>query len=167
MTASHNDPHVRNTTSWQHHHKVTSKDASARVAEAHAARQKNCGGANVVRSRQIDFDAVPLGTYLNTGRPAQAGLRFNRFCYDLRDPTNRGAFQNDPEACMASHALNPEDRALVRDRDWLGLIRRGANVFVLLRLAQLCGDGLVETGARMRGETVEQYLASRRGLKGS
>lgn len=119
-----------------------------------------------MRSRQIDFDAVPSGTYLNTGEPAQGALRFNRFCYDLRDPDNRAEFQNDPEACMTRHALDPLDRALVRERDWLGLIRRGANVFVLLRLAQLCGDGLVETGAQMRGETVEQYLVSRRDLKG-
>jgi protocatechuate 4,5-dioxygenase alpha subunit len=120
-----------------------------------------------VRSRQIDFDAVPAGTYLNSGQPAQAGLHFNRFCYDLRHPANRDAFQNDPEACMARHGLDPEDRALIRHRDWLGLIRRGANVFVLLRLAQLCGDGLVETGAQMRGETVEEYLASRRNQKGT
>jgi hypothetical protein len=67
---------------------------------------------------------------------------------------------------MAQHGLTPEDRALVQQRDWLGLVRRGGNVFVLLRLAQLCGDGLIETGAQMRGETVEHYLASRSGQKG-
>jgi hypothetical protein len=128
---------------------------------------KIAGRPNVVRSRQIDFDAVPPGTYLNTGKPAQGALRFNRFCYDLRNPANRAKFQNDPEASMTRHTLDLVDRALIRERDWLGLIRRGANVFVLLRLAQLCGDGLVETGAQMRGESVEQYLASRRGPKGS
>ncbi len=120
-----------------------------------------------MRSRQIDFAALPSGTYLNTGHAAGAGMRLNRFCYGLREPGNREAFRCDPEVCMAQHGLNPEDRALVRQRDWLGLIRRGGNVFVLLRLAQLCGDGLIETGAQMRGETVEQYLASRSDQKGS
>jgi protocatechuate 4,5-dioxygenase, alpha chain len=115
-----------------------------------------------VRSRQIDFDAVPSGTYLNSGELARGGLVLNWFCYELRHPANRADFRADPEACMARHGLDPEDRALIRDRDWLRLIRHGANVFVLLRLAQLCGEGLIETGARMRGETVEQYLASRR-----
>jgi protocatechuate 4,5-dioxygenase alpha chain len=120
-----------------------------------------------VRSRQIDFAALPSGTYLNTGHAAGAGMRLNRFCYGLREPGNREAFRRDPEVCMAQYELNPEDRGLIRQRDWLGLVRRGGNVFVLLRLAQLCGDGLIETGAQMRGETVEQYLASRSDQKGS
>jgi len=114
-----------------------------------------------MHSKQIDFDALPLGTYINSGAAAQAGLRINRFCYDLRSPENRAAFTADREAAMAAAGLDPVERQLIRDKDWLGLIKRGANVFVLMRLSQLCGDGLTETGAQMRGETLEQYLASR------
>ncbi len=111
--------------------------------------------------RQIDADQLPAGTYLNSGEAASRGLKFNRFCYDLRMVGKREAFADDPEAAMDRYGIDPEDRALVRARDWLGLIKRGANVFPLLRLAQLCGDGLIATGAQMRGETVEQYLATR------
>ena len=114
-----------------------------------------------MHSRQLDMDALPAGTYLNTGEAARNGLTINRFCYDLRHPENRAAFTENPEACMEKANLVPEDRVLIRKRDWLGLVRRGANVFVLLRLAQLCGDGLTETGAQMRGETLAEYLASR------
>jgi protocatechuate 4,5-dioxygenase alpha chain len=136
--------------------------------QEHTLRVTRIAGREaVVQSRQIDLDAVPFGTYLNTGRAARAGLRLNRFCYGLREPANREAFRGDPDACMAKHGLDPEDRALICQRDWLGLVRRGGNVFVLLRLARLCGDGLIETGAQMRGETVEQYLASRGDQKGS
>jgi protocatechuate 4,5-dioxygenase alpha subunit len=120
----------------------------------------------MISSRQIDPDALPEGTYLNSGEAARRGLKINRFCYDLRRPENRAAFEADAEACMERYALDPEDRALIRQKDWLGLIKRGANVFVLLRLAQLCGDGLIATGAQMRGETVEQYLATRKLGKG-
>lgn len=112
-------------------------------------------------SRQLDPDRLPAGTYLNTGAAASRTLRFNRFCYDLRHPENRESFRADPEAAMERYGLDPEERALVRARDWLGLVQRGANVFPLLRLSQLCGDGLAATGARMRGETLEQYLAGR------
>lgn len=62
---------------------------------------------------------------------------------------------------MARYGLEEADRALIRQKDWLALIKRGANLFPLLRLAQLCGDGLIATGAQMRGETVEQYLPTR------
>ncbi len=112
-------------------------------------------------SRQLDLGRPPTGTYLNSGDLATKGRRINRFCYDLREPANRAAFEADAEAAMERAALDPEDRALIRARDWLGLVQRGANVFVLLRLSQLCGDGLAATGAQMRGETLEQYMASR------
>lgn len=122
--------------------------------------------STTMRTRQIDEAALPHGTYLNSGAAARAGMKVNRFCYDLRDPANRAAFSSDPEAAMERYALAEEDRALIRAKDWLGLIKRGANVFVLLRLAQLCGDGLVAVGAQMRGETPEQYLATRNIGKG-
>ena len=111
--------------------------------------------------RQIDPEKLPSGTYLNTGEAANRGLRINRLCYDLKDPANRAAFEADPEAQMARYDLDEEDRRLIRARDWLGLVKRGANVFPLLRLSQLCGDGLAGTGAQMRGQTLEQYLATR------
>jgi hypothetical protein len=112
-------------------------------------------------SRQLDLSAPPTGTYLNTGAAAQSGLRVNRFCYDLKDPANRAAWEADPEALMERYQLAEEDKVLIRAYDWLGLVQRGANVFPLLRLSQLCGFGLAGTGAQMRGETLEQYLSTR------
>jgi protocatechuate 4,5-dioxygenase alpha subunit len=112
-------------------------------------------------TQQLDLDRLPPGTYLNTGRAAQQGFKLNRFCYELRDPKNREAFTADAEALMERYGLAEEDRALIRAHDWLGLVRRGANMFPLLRLSQLCGFGLSGTGAQMRGETLEEYLASR------
>jgi protocatechuate 4,5-dioxygenase alpha subunit len=118
-------------------------------------------GTHLMSSRQLDVERLPAGTYLNTGSAATKGLRFNRFCYELRRKENRDAFLADPDACMLACGLADEQRALVHARDWIGLVRQGANVFVLLRLANLCGHNLTETGAQMRGETLEQYLASR------
>jgi protocatechuate 4,5-dioxygenase alpha chain len=111
--------------------------------------------------RQIDPDRLPHGTYLNTGQNAMQGLKVNRLCYDLRKQSERDAFLADPEARMQHYELAEADRELIRVRDWLGLVKRGANVFPLLRLSQLCGDGLAGTGAQMRGQTLEDYLATR------
>ena len=110
---------------------------------------------------ELDPDTLPAGTYLNTGDAARQGFRLNRFCYDLRDPANRAAWQHDPEALLDRYAIDEADRALIRAHDWLGLVRRGANVFPLLRLSQLCGFGLAGTGAQMRGQTLEEYLSTR------
>jgi protocatechuate 4,5-dioxygenase alpha subunit len=111
--------------------------------------------------KQVDLDHPPAGTYFNTGAAARRGLRLNRFCYDLRHPTNREAYRADREALMDKYGLTEEERRLVRAGDWLGLVRYGANLFVILRLADLHGDGLTAVGAQMRGQSVEEYLATR------
>lgn len=111
--------------------------------------------------RQVDLDHPPAGTYYNTGDAARRGFRLNRFCYDFRYPANRDAYRSDAEAHMNSYGLIEEERRLVRAGDWLGLIHYGVNLFVLLRLAELQGDGLTAVGARMRGQSVADYLASR------
>ena len=111
--------------------------------------------------RQLDLDAQLPGTYPNTSERAQMGLKLNRFCYDLRLPENRALYKSDPDGQMERYALDEEDRRLIRAKDWLGLVRRGGNVFPLLRLAQMHGDNLEAVAAQMRGETVEEYMASR------
>jgi hypothetical protein len=111
--------------------------------------------------RQLDLAALPAGTYANTGQAARDGRAVNRFCYDLKEPGNRRAFLDDPEAEMERCGLAPEIRQLIREHDWLGLIQRGANIFPLIRLSMLCGDNLEATGAQMRGESLEEYLTSR------
>ncbi|MFM2128622.1 MAG: hypothetical protein RL477_168 [Pseudomonadota bacterium] len=111
--------------------------------------------------KQVDLERPPAGTYYNTGAAARRGYRLNRFCYDFRYPANRDAYRADAEALMARYGLNDGEKCLVRAGDWLGLVRYGANVFVVLRLAELHGDGLTAVGAKMRGQTVEEYLSSR------
>ena len=60
-------------------------------------------------SRQLDLDALPPGTYANTGELAQNGLKLNRFCYDLRRPENRAAYKADPDGQMALYAVEAAD----------------------------------------------------------
>ena len=115
-----------------------------------------------MKSRQIDPERLPPGTYLNTGEAASRGLAINRFCYDLKRPENRERYKADPDGEMERYGNDPVDRDLIRAKDWLALVKRGANVFVLLRLSLMHGDSLTATGAQMRGETVEEYLASRK-----
>lgn len=110
---------------------------------------------------QVDLDHPPAGTYFNTGAAARRGFRLNRFCYDLRYPANRDAYRADAQALMDKYGLSEPEQKLVRAGDWIGLVRYGANLFVILRLAELHGDGLTAVGAQMRGQSVEDYLASR------
>jgi protocatechuate 4,5-dioxygenase, alpha chain len=89
------------------------------------------------------------------------GLRLNRMCNALSRPENRDAYKQDEEAFMARFGLTEEEKRLVRARDFGGLLEAGANIYFLLKLGVVTGNGLYVMGAKMRGETYEQFLATR------
>lgn len=89
------------------------------------------------------------------------GLRINRMCNALSQAANREAFKRDEEAFMAAWGLTEEEKQLVRERDFSGLLAAGGNIYFLLKLGVVTGNGLYMMGARMRGESYEQFLATR------
>ena len=89
------------------------------------------------------------------------GYRINKMCNALSDAGNRVAFQRDEEAFMAAHGLNDAEKQLVRQRDFSGLLAAGGNIYFLLKLGVVTGNGLYKMGAKMRGESYEQFLATR------
>jgi len=52
------------------------------------------------------------------------------------------------------------DRAVVA-RDWLKLIHLGANSYILMKIGATIGIGHYHQGAQERGETYEEFLATR------
>ena len=111
---------------------------------------------------QIDPARLPAGCYPLTGQIAGRGYRLNAFCHDLIDPVKRAAFATDADAEMHSAGLTDEEMQLVKMRDWLAMVRYGASPFLVFRLSGVFGVGLAATGAQMRGETLEQFMQTRR-----
>jgi len=101
------------------------------------------------------------GTYLFTLEKSGKALRLNRFLRGLIVPENRGLFRGDAEKAMEKAGLSAEEKKLVRDRDWAGLIRYGASFFCLEKLARVSGVSNPEIVAAMRGETLEEFLKTR------
>ncbi len=89
------------------------------------------------------------------------GYRINKMCNALSESPNRDAYQQDEEAFMAKYGLTEEEKHLVRARDFSGLLAAGGNIYFLLKLGVVTGNGLYYMGAKMRGETYEQFLATR------
>lgn len=89
------------------------------------------------------------------------GYRINKMCNALSQAANREAFQRDEEAFMTAFQLTGEEKQLVRARDFSGLLAAGGNIYFLLKLGVVTGNGLYKMGAKMRGESYEQFLATR------
>jgi len=102
------------------------------------------------------------GTYLFDLQRSAKGLRLNRFLHDLIYPARRQLFKDDPEAAFDQAKLTEEERRMVRELDWRAMIRYGASFFCLEKLGRVKGVSNPEMVAHMRGETLEEFLKTRR-----
>jgi len=94
-------------------------------------------------------------------RLSRRGYRLNKLCGSLCSPANREEFKRDEETYMAKFNLDEREKSLIRSRDFQGLIDAGTNIYFLLKIGAVTGNGLYKMGAQMRGESYEQFLASR------
>ena len=90
------------------------------------------------------------------------GLRLNRFLHDFTIPEKREFFKKDPEEAMRQANLSQEEKQMVRNLDWRALMDHGASFFCLEKLARAKGVSNPEMVAAVRGETLEQFLKTRR-----
>jgi gallate dioxygenase len=88
------------------------------------------------------------------------GLRLNRFLHDLVIPEKRELFLREPEKAL--EALSEDEKDMVRRLDWKALQDCGASFFCLEKLARVKGVSNPEMVAAFRGETLEQFLKTRR-----
>jgi gallate dioxygenase len=102
------------------------------------------------------------GTYPFTQARSHANLRLNSFLHDLVKPAHRARFVNDFDALADEHGLSAEEKALIASRQWIQMIRRGVSFFVLEKMAAVLGVSNPAVYAAFRGETLEQFLATRK-----
>ena len=88
------------------------------------------------------------------------GLRLNRFLHSLTRREMREMFLQDPNVAMKS--LTPQERDMVTRLDWKAMQDYGASFFCLEKLARTKGVSNPEMVAHFRGETLEQFLKTRR-----
>jgi protocatechuate 4,5-dioxygenase alpha subunit len=94
-------------------------------------------------------------------RASRRGYRLNRMCGSLCSPANREAFKRDEQAYMTKFQLSEAEKDLIRKRDFAALIHAGLNIYFMLKLGAVTGNSLYRMGAQMRGESYEDFLASR------
>lgn len=102
------------------------------------------------------------GTYAFDIRTSNRTLNLNRFLWKMIGQDWRDRYQADPEAVMQEAELNDTEKDLLRKQDWLGLVKHGANFFVLEKFARVAHKTNLEVYASMRGETFEEFMQTRR-----
>ena len=102
------------------------------------------------------------GTYLFDIRKSNHALKLNRFFWEMIRADRRDSYAADEEAAMNAAGLSDEEKALVRNQDWLGLVRYGVSFFVIEKFARVVRKTNLEVYAMMRGESLEDFMKTRR-----
>ena len=81
-----------------------------------------------------DYSDIP-GTYVFDPEHSRQGYHLNMFCMSLNKEANREQFRRDESAYLDAFPMSPEQRDAVLQRDWIGLLRLGGNIYYTFKLA--------------------------------
>lgn len=106
--------------------------------------------------KKHDYENIP-GTYVFDGKTSHASYPLNKLFYSFNEEDNRKAFADDPAAYADKFGLSPEQKDALLAGDFLGLLKMGANVYYLAKLAIPSGVSVQDAGAAFHGITTDEF----------
>lgn len=103
-----------------------------------------------------EFEDIP-GTYLFNSDRSREGYHLNMFCMSLSKAENREAFRADEATYLDRFPLTDEQRRTILERDWLGMIKAGGNIYYTAKLGATDGKSFQYIAGKMCGMTGEEY----------
>jgi protocatechuate 4,5-dioxygenase, alpha chain len=105
-----------------------------------------------------DYDDIP-GTYVFDGKHAHGAYPLNKLLFSFNDAANRARFGLDPAAYCDTYAVSGRYKDLVLKEDFLGMLRAGANIYYLAKMAVPRGVSVQDAGARFQGIPTREFQA--------
>ena len=103
-----------------------------------------------------DYDDIP-GTYVYDARRGREGYALNMFCMSLNKSENRARFKAGEARYLEAFSLTAEQRRCVLERDWLGMLRVGGNIYYTIKIAFCDGLTFQDVAGMMSGVPKEAY----------
>jgi len=108
--------------------------------------------------RTHEYDRIP-GTYVFNGENAHRAYALNRLLFSFNQATNRQEFAWNESDYADRFGLNAEQKAALLNRDFLKMIRLGANIYYVAKLAIPSGVSVQDAGAAFQGITTQEFKA--------
>ncbi|MCI5074580.1 protocatechuate 4,5-dioxygenase subunit alpha [Oricola sp.] len=105
----------------------------------------------------FDYHIDIPGTTIFDGKQAMKGYALNKMCYSFNKKDNRDEFVADEEAYMEKFGLNDQQKQAIRDRNVLGLIEAGGNIYYLAKFAGIFKLSVQDVGGLQTGRTTEEF----------
>jgi protocatechuate 4,5-dioxygenase alpha chain len=105
-----------------------------------------------------DYEDIP-GTYVFDGKHAHGAYPLNKLLFSFNDENHRNEFDRDPAAYCDKYGVTGKYKELVLTKDFLGMLRAGANIYYLAKMAIPRGTSVQDAGARFQGITTKEFQA--------
>jgi protocatechuate 4,5-dioxygenase, alpha chain len=103
-----------------------------------------------------EYDDIP-GTYVYDAERGRIGYPLNMFCMSLNKAENRASFKENEAAYLDRFPLSAEQRRTVLERDWLGMLKVGGNIYYTIKIAFCDGLTFQDVAGMMSGVSKEAY----------
>ncbi|MCP4319135.1 MAG: protocatechuate 4,5-dioxygenase subunit alpha [Hyphomicrobiales bacterium] len=105
----------------------------------------------------FDYHVDIPGTTIFDGKQAMKGYALNKMCYSFNQKVNRDEFVKDEEAFMEKFHLNDEQKQAIRERNVLGLIAAGGNIYYLAKFAGIFKLNVQDVGGLQTGMSTDEF----------
>jgi len=103
-----------------------------------------------------DYENIP-GTYVFDGKTSHSSYALNKLFYSFNKEESRKAFAEDPEGYADKFGLTGEQKQALLTGDFLTLLKMGANIYLLAKLAIPSGVSVQDAGAAFQGIPTEEF----------
>jgi len=105
-----------------------------------------------------DYDDIP-GTYVFDGKHAHDSYALNKLLFSFCEQANRDEFDADPAAYCDKYGVKGKFKEFVLKQDFLGMLKAGANIYYMAKMAIPRGTSVQDCGAKMQGITTPEFQA--------
>lgn len=108
--------------------------------------------------KKHDYEDIP-GTYVFDGKHAHGAYPLNKLLFSFNTEDNRSEFDADPAAYCDKFGVSGKYKDAVINKDFLGMLRMGANIYYMAKMAIPRGTSVQDAGAAFQGITTEEFMA--------
>ena len=106
--------------------------------------------------KKHQYESIP-GTYVFDGQRAHQSYPLNKLLYSLNLEQNRKDFEQDPVAFCDRFGVTGAYKDALLANDFLGMLRLGANIYYLAKMAIPRGVSVQDAGAAFQGISSDEF----------
>jgi protocatechuate 4,5-dioxygenase, alpha chain len=105
-----------------------------------------------------DYEDIP-GTYVFDGKHAHPSYPINKLLFSFCDEASRDEFDRDPGAYCDKFGVAGQYKEFILKKDFLGMLRAGANIYYMAKMAIPRGVSVQDAGAAFQGIPTKEFQA--------